>query len=494
MKTILVVLDGWGITKNSPGNAISQAKKPNWDNILHNNPNCTIHAAETYVGLLPGFIGNSEVGHLHLGSGRLVEQDLMRIHKSIDDDSFYKNKVLLQAMKRAKNRTLHLLGLLSDAGVHAHTKHLYALIDMAKKHNVKHIAVHAILDGRDVPPKSAATYLKQLEKKLPKNGEIATIIGRYYAMDRDNRWQREHKAYDALVNRKGVHYASWQKALHVAYKRGETDEFVQPSVIGCSVKKGDSIIFTNFRSDRARELTRAFVQNKFKQFKRTKIPDLYFACLTQYDDNIQAPVAFPPIKLKNTLGEVIAKKGIKQYRLAETEKWAHVTYFFNGLTGKIFSGEDRFLIPSPKVNTYDKSPAMSAQKITKQAEKILSSKKHDFILINYANPDMLGHTGKIKETKQSIEILDDCLGKLVKTAKKNNYAMIITSDHGNAEQLQYSDGKPCTAHTTNNVPCVFINTPKIKTHKNIALYDIAPTVLKIMGIKQPKEMTGKSLV
>jgi len=384
---VLIVLDGWGVAKPSKGNAIINSHPKFFNELKGKYPNCTLRADGTHVGLLPGTMGNSEVGHLHIGAGRLVKQDLTKIFESIKNKSFFRNKVLMKSMK---TKTLHLLGLLSDAGVHSHIGHLFALLDMAKKYKVEQVYVHAILDGRDTPPKSAEAYLKKVEKKLKslnKQWEISTIMGRYFAMDRDNRWNREHKAYNAMVNCKGYHYNNYEEAIRAAYKRGETDEFVKPSIVAgkhCNVSKGDSIIFYNFRSDRARELTRAFVQGKFNKFKREKVRDLYFVCLTQYDEKIKAPVAFPPEHLKNTLGEVIAKNKLRQFRLAETEKWAHVTFFFNGLNGIIFNKEERMLIPSPKVNTYDKTPKMSAIKITKKAVSLIKNKKHPFILINFA--------------------------------------------------------------------------------------------------------------
>jgi len=495
MKTLLIVLDGWGVAPKGKTNAITKAKTPFFDE-LWQNTHAELRADGKHVGLLPGYIGNSEVGHLHLGAGRLVEQDLKRIFNAIKDGSFFENSVLVRAMKNAakKNRALHLLGLVSDGGVHSHIEHLFALIKMAKQYKVSQIYVHAILDGRDVPPKSAATYLKQVAKKLPKNSSIATIMGRFYAMDRDNRWKREHKAYDAMVNGKGRTYETWQDALDDAYAQGETDEFVMPSIIDSEgmVREGDSIVFFNFRSDRAREITRAFVEGEFSGFKRKQILDLTFVCLTQYDENIDAPVAFKPINLKNTLGEVVAKKKLKQFRLAETEKWAHVTFFFNGLCGRVFDGEDRLLIPSPKVKTYEQTPAMSAPKIAKQARKALDTENYSFVLINFANADMVGHTGDLKATVDAVETLDNCLGDVVRAAREHDYAVIITADHGNAEQMRYPDGTICTAHTTNHVPCIILGAT-LKRKKGF-LYDVAPTVLTLLGIKQPKEMTGRSLI
>lgn len=487
-KVVLVVLDGWGIRKSKRGNAIAKAKTPNFDKLKKEHFYQELNASGKYVGLLPGFIGNSEVGHLHLGAGRLVKQDLTRIHESIKNKSFFKNKVLVNAMKRSKNNSLHLLGLISDAGVHSHIKHLFALLKLAHKHKLKSVFVHCITDGRDTRPKSALKYIKQVEsilKKYNNNWKIATITGRFYAMDRDNRWNREHKAYDAMVNCNGLHFNSPREAIISAYKRGETDEFIKPSIVGgytCNVKENDVIIFFNFRSDRARQLTRAFVQGKFNKFQRKHLKKLHFVCLTQYDEKINAQVAFKPIHLHDTLGEIISKNNLKQFRLAETEKWAHVTYFFNGLTGHVFKGEDRLLIPSPKVGTYDKTPAMSAEKITKKAIEIIKKGEHHFLLVNFANADMVGHTGNFKATVKSIEIIDNCLGQIYKACK--NHVLIITADHGNAEEMI---GKHITAHSTRKVPLII--TKKCKKLKNPALYNIAPTILKLLGLKKPKIMS-----
>jgi 2,3-bisphosphoglycerate-independent phosphoglycerate mutase len=488
----LIVLDGWGIAPPSPGNAITSAQPRHFGSLWQDNPHTMLDASGTAVGLLPGFIGNSEVGHLHLGAGRLVKQDLTRITEDIKNGKFFKNPVLLQAMKRKR---VHLLGLISDAGVHSHIAHLFALLKLASKCKVKEVYVHAITDGRDVGPKTALQYLKKVEKELAKyskDWKIATVLGRYYAMDRDNRWNREHKAYDAIVNGEGHHHNTPEAAVLEAYKRGESDEFVTPTVVDEKglVKPGDSIIFWNFRSDRARQLTKAFVQGKFNKFKRNKIINLHFVCLTQYDPDIKAPVAYPPIYINDTLGEVISKNKFKQFRLAETEKWAHVTFFFNGLSGKIFKGEDRLLIPSPKVATYDKTPQMSAVPITKKAIELLNSKKHQFILINFANADMVGHTGKIDPTIMSIKTLDECLAYVASAAQTNGYDVVITADHGNAEQKLYPDGTTCTAHTTNKVPFILISQDKhrLRKIKKPALYHIAPTVLQLMGISKPKEM------
>jgi len=488
----LIVLDGWGIAPPNPGNAISIAKPRHIDTLWQDNPHTMLDASGTAVGLLPGFIGNSEVGHLHLGAGRLVRQDLVRIHESIKNGSFFRNKALLQAMTRKR---VHLLGLASDAGVHSHLNHLFALLKLAHQQKAKQVFVHAITDGRDVPPQSAMPYLRKVENELQKYSKdwrIATVIGRYFAMDRDNRWNREHKAYDAMVNGEGKSAADIDEAINESYKRGETDEFISPTIIDKSgmVKPGDAVIFFNFRSDRARELTRAFVQGRFNKFKRRKLINLRFVCLTQYDPDIKAPVAFPPEPVKNSLGEVISNHGLKQFRLAETEKWAHVTYFFNGLSGIIFKNEARELIPSPKVATYDQKPEMSAYAITKKAIQVLKDKKHAFVLINFANPDMVGHTGKIPETVKAVQAVDECVAYIVATAQSTGTDVIITGDHGNAEQKRYPDGSVCTSHTTNKVPFILVSSDKARLRKikKPAVYHVAPTVLQLLGIERPKEM------
>ncbi len=491
-RVCLIVLDGWGIAPPGPGNAITLAHPRHIDTLWQDHPHTLLAAAGSSVGLLPGFIGNSEVGHLHLSAGRLVKQDLVRIMDSIKNGSFFKNKALVQAMNR---KTVHLLGLVSDAGVHSHIAHLFALLKMAHQRKVQQVYVHAITDGRDTPPQSAIPYLKQVEKELAKYNKqwkIATIMGRYYAMDRDNRWNREHKAYDAMVNGIGHKHARAEAAVLEAYKRGETDEFVMPRIVDPAgmVKPDDSIIFFNFRSDRARELTRAFVQGRFNKFKRKKLINLHFVCLTQYDPAIKVPVAFPPEYIPNTLGEIIAKHKLKQFRLAETEKWAHVTYFFNGLSGKIFPGEDRQLLPSPKVATYDKKPEMNAYAITTRAIQIVNDKKYAFLLVNFANPDMVGHTGKIDKTAQAIKTVDECVAYIVATAQRMDVDVIITGDHGNAEQKRYPDGSVCTAHTTNRVPFILISSEKyrLRAIKKPALYHVAPTVLQLLDLPRPKEM------
>ena len=450
----LIVLDGWGIAPPSQGNAITLAHPNHIENLWQDNPHAMLDASGTAVGLPAGAIGNSEVGHLHLGAGRLVKQDEVRIQDAIKDGSFFRNKALVNAMRR---KTVHL--------------------------------------GRDMPPQSALPLLARIGKELAKHGKdwkIATVIGRYDAMDRDNRWDRTRKAYDALVLGKGRTAANAAEAVQEAYARKEGDEFISPTIIVPEgrIKDSDGVIFFNYRSDRAKQLTQAFVERTVKGFRRKPLKNLAFVCLAQYDPAIKAPIAFLPVPIADTLGEIIAKRKLKQFRLAETEKWAHVTYFFNGLSGKIFAGEDRLLIPSPKVATYDKTPAMSAYAITKKAIEVLQGKKHAFVLINFANPDMVGHTGRIDATIAAIKAVDECVAYIVATAQRLGVDVIITADHGNAEQKRYPDGSVCTAHTTNKVPFILVSAEKhrLRPIKKPALYHVAGTVLQLMGISRPQEM------
>ncbi len=497
-KVLLLILDGFGYRKEKNGNAVLLANTPVLNRLLQKHPHTILKASGKAVGLPEGVMGNSEVGHLTIGAGRIMDTDLVRINRSIKNNSFFHNQALLEAIHHSKkNKTkLHLMGLLSDSGVHAQIDHLFALLKLAKMHGLKEVYVHAFLDGRDTPPRSAEKYLRLLQCKIQEIGvgQIATMMGRFYAMDRDNRWKREHKAYECMVDcigRKGI--ADPIKALKHAYAKGETDEFVKPIILTnkCVVEEHDSVIFFNFRSDRARELTRAFVWGKFKQFQRKKIIDLKFVSLTQYDSLVKIPVAFPPMIPKNTLGEVISKKGISQLRLAETEKWAHVTYFFNGLCECIFTHEKRIHIPSPKsVMTYDKKPKMKVREITDALLK--NTKEHDFFVVNFANADMVGHTGNLKATIKAVEEIDRQIGRIVKQFPGT---IFITADHGKCEEME---GMHQTSHTTNDVPLIVVNTEmKIKKKlklKSGGLADIAPTILKVMEIKKPKEMQGKCLL
>lgn len=482
-KLLLVVLDGWGISRNKNGNAILQANPVFFNSLLKNNPHSVLSAAGESVGLLPKVIGNSEVGHLHIGAGRLVMQDLTRIIKSINNGSFFKNKVLINAMKKAKKSALHILGLVSDAGVHSHIASLYALLKMAKHYKIKNVFVHAITDGRDVSQTSAVKYVDSVRKKLEPNWKIATIVGRFYAMDRDKRWERTRAASNAMVNAKGKLFINPIEAIRSSYAKGETDEFIKPFVNKTfkGANCNEVFVFFNFRPDRAIQIS---------SFIKKKVPD--FFTLVQYSDKLKTPFVFPQLKVKNTLGEILSKHNIKQFRLAETEKWAHVTYFFNGLSDGVFRHEQRHLIPSPKVYTYDKSPKMSADKITKFAIQKLNSNKYDFMLVNFANSDMVGHTGKMVPTLKAIKYLDVCLKNLISCARKNNYVCIITADHGKSEQL-LKNNRPNTAHTSNKVPFILVSDKKILLKKSGCLYNIAPTVLELMGIKKPKVM-GESLI
>ncbi|MFH1064698.1 MAG: 2,3-bisphosphoglycerate-independent phosphoglycerate mutase [Candidatus Woesearchaeota archaeon] len=495
-KALLVVLDGWGVRRSRKDNAILQADTPNFDRLWKENPHTTLFASAQHVGLPKGFIGNSEVGHINLGAGRVISQELMKIDQEIKRGTFQKNRVILDALKKAgrKGSSLHLIGLLSDAGVHSHINHLFILLEMAKRAKVERAYIHCFLDGRDVQPKSAMRYIRRLEDRCAKLGigSIATLMGRFYAMDRDNRWNREHKAYDAMVNHQGRIYGSAEEAVNDAYSRGETDEFVQPSIILSKhkkakhqVQKDDSVIFFNFREDRARELTRAFVQGRFKKFKRKRLLDLHFVCLTQYDKDIKAPVALPPDVPEDVLGQVMAKNNLRQLRIAETEKYAHVTYFFNGGKDGPFPKEDRVMIPSPKVETYDEAPEMSAPKIAEEAAKRLKTDKYDLVILNFANADMVGHTGMIAPTIKAVNTVDTCLGKVVAAAISAGYEVVITADHGNAEEMS---GKHMTSHTMNKVPFIVLSDRqwKINHWRDNSIADIAPTVLKLMGLPAPE--------
>ncbi|MFC1698044.1 2,3-bisphosphoglycerate-independent phosphoglycerate mutase [Nanoarchaeota archaeon] len=496
---ILIILDGWGYRKDSASNAVVKAKTPNFINYQKNNPHTHLNASGEYVGLPNGYIGNSEVGHEHLGAGRYIEQDLSRINKEIKSKKFFRNKALLETIEYVKKNgtSLHLMGLCSDGGVHSHLDHLFALLELAKKYKLKKVYIHVFTDGRDVSPKSALDYIDKINKKTKRLriGEIATVIGRYYSMDRDNRWGREHKAYNAMVNGFGLYFDSAEKAVKEAYKRGETDEFIQPSIVFCNkcdtkhtVQEKDAIIFFNFREDRAREITRAFVQGEFREFKRKKLIRLHFTSLTQYDSRIKTKVAYPPQQIKNSLAEILANKKVRQFRLAETEKYAHVTYFFNCGREKPFPKEDRIVVPSPKVATYDLKPEMNASIVKEIAKHKIESEEYKFILINFANPDMVGHSGKLQQTIEACEAIDEYLGEVIETAIEHNYAVIITADHGNAEEMS---GKFKTSHTLNKVPFILVNYNseiKLNNDKNNSLANIAPTVLKIMGYDKPKEM------
>lgn len=498
---MLMILDGFGLRERTQGNAIVSARTPNLDHLFSSYPHSTLEASGMSVGLPDGQMGNSEVGHLNIGAGRIVYQDLTRITKSIIDGDFFKNPVLLEAILNAKtkNSSLHLIGLLSDGGVHSHNSHLYALLELAKKNDVKKVFVHAFLDGRDVPPKSALNYIADAETKMKESGgEFATISGRYFSMDRDKRWDRVEKAYDAMTSGIGETVSSARLAVEKAYERGETDEFVTPTMIlrdniqAPVILDNDSVIFFNFRSDRAREITRAFTIKDFKEFRRKNYPNTDFVCLTQYDETFNVPVIFPSESLKNILADVLSFHHLKQLRIAETEKYAHVTFFFNGGRETPVEGEERILVPSPGVATYDMQPEMSAFSVTDEAVKAISTGKFDIIILNFANPDMVGHTGVFDAAVRAVEAVDKCVGILFEKVIASGGLLILTADHGNAEQMLDENGGIHTAHTCDKVPFLICD-PKVRVQDGI-LADIAPTLLEILGIEKPMEMTGKSLL
>ena len=498
---ILIIMDGFGIGRDYPGNAIKAAKKPNLDRLFHEYPVTQIGASGLNVGLPDGQMGNSEVGHTNIGAGRIVYQELTRITKSIEDGSFFQNPAFLNAIDKAVTggKALHLFGLLSDGGVHSHNSHLYALLKLAKQRGCKKVYVHAFLDGRDVPPISGKGYVADCMAKMKEIGvgEIATIMGRYYAMDRDNRWERVKKAYAAMVYGEGNQASDPVQAVEDSYKNGVTDEFVVPTVCAknAQVQAGDSIIFFNFRPDRAREITRSFVDPAFKGFERKKgFFPVNFVCMTQYDATMpNVDVAFLPEKLNNTFAEYISRKGLTQLRIAETEKYAHVTFFFKFGVETVYPGEERVLIHSPKVATYDLQPEMSAYLVTDELLKRIDSEKYDVIILNFANCDMVGHTGVFNAAKAAVETVDTCVGKVVDDILRHHGVALITADHGNADKMIADDGTPFTAHTTNPVPFCVVGYP-CKLREGGRLADIAPTMLKILGLPQPSEMTGKSLI
>ena len=499
--TILMILDGYGLNDKTEGNAIAQAKTPVMDELMTKYPFVRGNASGLAVGLPDGQMGNSEVGHLNMGAGRIVYQDLTRITKEIQDGDFFENAELKRAMENAKEHdtALHLYGLLSDGGVHSHITHLYALLEMAKRYELKKVYVHCFLDGRDTPPESGKDYVQALTDEMQKIGigEIATVSGRYYAMDRDNRWDRVEKAYRALTLGEGEQAASGVEAVANSYANGVTDEFVVPAVIegGAPIQANDSVIFFNFRPDRAREITRTLVDDDFTGFARKngRFP-LHFVCMTQYDATMpNVDVAFKPQSLTNTFGEYISKNGLKQLRIAETEKYAHVTFFFNGGVEATFEGEDRALINSPKVATYDLKPEMSAYEVCDEVVSRINSDKYDVIILNYANCDMVGHTGVFDAAKAAVEAVDTCIDRTVDAILAKGGVALITADHGNADKMSEPDGSPFTAHTTNPVPFVVCGIDA-KLREGGRLADIAPTMLEILGLPKPEEMDGESLL
>ena len=456
------------------------------------------------VGLPEGQMGNSEVGHTNIGAGRIVYQELTRITKSIEEGDFFSIPELVEAIENCKqnNSKLHVFGLLSDGGVHSHIRHLFAILELAKRKDFENVFVHCFMDGRDTPPTSGENYIMQLEEKMKEKGvgKIASISGRFYAMDRDKRWNRVQKAYDAVVNGEGIKATSAISAIEGSYQKEVFDEFVEPTVICqnnepiATIRENDSVIFFNFRPDRAREITRAIVDKDFTEFE-TKKMNLDYVCFTQYDETLpNVKIAFKPEALKNTFGEYISKKGLTQLRIAETEKYAHVTFFFNGGEEKQYPGENRILVASPKVETYDLKPEMSALEVTDKVVDAINSKKYDCIILNYANPDMVGHTGSLEAAIKAIETIDGCVERVVEAIKANDGVMLITADHGNAEQMiDYKTGEPHTAHTTNPVPLILVGKENVKL-KEGKLADLAPTMLELMGLEKPEEMTGESII
>ena len=534
--TMLMILDGYGQSDTRHGNAINSAKKPNIDKLFETYPHTTLEASGLSVGLPDGQMGNSEVGHLNIGAGRIVYQDLTKISKEIDEGTFFDNSALLSAIAHVKknNSALHLMGLVSDGGVHSHISHIFALIDLAHTHSLEKLYVHCFLDGRDVPPRSALSYIEQLEQYMKKVGvgQIATVSGRYYAMDRDERWERVEKGYNALTLGEGMFANTALEAVELAYARDENDEFVLPTVITigstvdmgtngrtcdfltvtatetsdstnmprhaqfASVSDGDAVVMFNFRPDRAREITRAFVDENFAGFERKKkISNLFYVCMTQYDATMpNVSVAFLPQSLENTLGEYISGLGLTQLRIAETEKYAHVTFFFNGGVEAPNKNEDRILIPSPKVATYDLKPEMSAYLVTDKVIEIIAEDKYDLIILNFANADMVGHTGIMDAAIKAIEALDECVQKIVDAMLAKNGQILLTADHGNADFMLDEKSNVITAHSTNPVPLVLISSESKELMDGGVLADIAPTLLNIMGLPVPDNMAGHSLI
>ncbi len=504
-KAMLMILDGWGIGKEYPGNAIMLADTPVMDGLLENRPSTMLSASGQAVGLPDGQMGNSEVGHLNIGSGRIIYQDLTMITNAIETGTFFSNEVLVEAIENAvkSDGALHLMGLVSDGGVHSHNTHLYALLKMCAMHGLSKVYIHAFLDGRDVPPTIGAMHIAELVEKTKEIGvgKIATVMGRYYAMDRDKRWERVEKAYDAILLGEGRKVEDPVRAVLESYDAGVTDEFVAPVVNSeggrpiATLNEGDSVIFINFRPDRARQLSHAITDTVFEGFERKKVVDVFYVTMTEYDLTLtNVHIAFPPKVIKETLGEFIASKGLKQLRIAETEKYAHVTFFFNGGVEVPNEGEDRVLIPSPKVATYDLQPEMSAFEVKDEVIKRMRTEEYALIILNFANSDMVGHTGVIDAAVKAVETVDRCIGEIVAAAKETGYTLLITADHGNSEQMiDEVNGGAFTAHTTNKVPLIYVGDEEVELEEGI-LADLAPTLLDIMGFEKTEQMTGHSLI
>ena len=503
--TMLMILDGFGENKEEKANAVKLANTPNIDKLMKTCPTTDIHTSGLDVGLPEGQMGNSEVGHTNIGAGRIVYQELTRITKSIEDGDFFTNEEFIAAIENCKkyNSKLHIMGLLSNGGVHSHIRHLFGLLELAKRRDFEDVYVHCFMDGRDTAPSSGESFISELEEKMKEKGvgKIATITGRFYAMDRDKRWQRVEKAYNALVRGEGEKATSAIGAIESSYQKEIFDEFIEPTVIVngetpvATIGKHDSVIFFNYRPDRAREITRTLVDKEFNEFEVEKDLDLYYVCMTSYDETMpNVHIAFKKEELKNTFGEYISKHGLTQLRIAETEKYAHVTFFFNGGEEKQYPGEDRILVPSPKVETYDLKPEMSAYEVTDKVVEAINSKKYDCIILNYANPDMVGHTGVLEAAIKAIETIDECVGRVIEAVNNQDGVLLITADHGNAEQMiDYKTGEPHTAHTTNPVPLILVGMENAKLREG-RLADLAPTMLDIMNLEKPTEMTGESLI
>lgn len=500
-KAVLIILDGYGLAAPTAGNAIAQAKKPNLDRLFSQNPTCKLSASGLDVGLPQGQMGNSEVGHTNIGAGRVVFQILPKMSQEIENGKFFQNPVYIKAMEDAKanHKALHILGLMSTGGVHSHLTHVFGILDMAKQRGVEKVYVHCFLDGRDVAPKSGAGFIKQLKEKCEElgNARIATVQGRFYGMDRDKRWDRVEQGYNAIVCGEGVSDSDPVHAIEESYAQDVTDEFVKP-VVCCPegvINQGDSVIFMNFRPDRAREMTWALNLADFDGFKRKKtVYPLSYVCTAQYDESLPLPIAYPPEVIENTLGDYISAHGLKQFRVAETEKYAHVTFFFNGGVEKQTEGEERCLVPSPKeYATYDLVPEMSARKVADKCVEAIASDKYDLIVCNFANCDMVGHTGVMEAAVKAVETVDSCMGLIMdEVAKHPDTVLVVTADHGNADCMFDENGKVNTAHTTNPVPFALCKAGV--SLKDGKLADIAPTILEVMGLEQPKEMTGESLI